>query len=199
MIPPWDQTGTPLHFHSSTTSGSACLIRERSRESVSPRQSPSSSILASISSAGDSAFERLFMSSPRLPDPCLTRDWATCSGIERSAQAHERPPAQAAGRLPAASRHDRQTNRARGSGARLARRWPEGCSDHRRDAFHACAHRRGAARCRRRRVRLPLDDGGGVRGPRLARRHSAGTDPAASAMMPGGPTIVRTTWAPLLR
>src|SRR5687768_6064091 len=53
MIPAWDQTGTPLHFHSSTTSGSACLTRSRTRASVSPRQSPSSLIRASISSAGE--------------------------------------------------------------------------------------------------------------------------------------------------
>jgi hypothetical protein len=49
IIPAWYHTGTPLHFHSSTTSGSACLTRARTRASVSPRQSPSSSILASIS------------------------------------------------------------------------------------------------------------------------------------------------------
>src|SRR2546423_1208705 len=47
MIPSWDQTGT-LHFHSSTTWGSACLINVRSRESVLPRQSPSSLICSSI-------------------------------------------------------------------------------------------------------------------------------------------------------
>jgi hypothetical protein len=41
--------GTPPHFHSSTTSGSASLTRVRSRLSVLPHQSPSSSILASIS------------------------------------------------------------------------------------------------------------------------------------------------------
>src|SRR5262245_49275652 len=57
MIPSCDQTGVPglvafAHFHSSRTSGSASLIRERIRESISPRQSPSSSILASICSAG---------------------------------------------------------------------------------------------------------------------------------------------------
>src|SRR5262249_32849286 len=46
--------GTPRHFHSSVTFGSACLIRERFRESVSPRQSPSSLILASINRDGDS-------------------------------------------------------------------------------------------------------------------------------------------------
>src|SRR6266508_171551 len=56
MIPSGDHTGVPLHFHSSTTSGSASLMRVRSRESVSPRQSPSSLILASINSDGDPGF-----------------------------------------------------------------------------------------------------------------------------------------------
>src|SRR5207244_13477768 len=59
IIPPWDQTGVP--FHSSTTSGSACWIRARRRESSSPRQSPSSWILASISRDADSTlWEPLF-------------------------------------------------------------------------------------------------------------------------------------------
>src|SRR5450631_3262921 len=49
-----NQTGTPLHFHSSTTSGSACLMRARTWESVLPLQSSSSLILASISREGDS-------------------------------------------------------------------------------------------------------------------------------------------------
>src|SRR2546427_3245176 len=44
IIPACDHTGTPLHFHSSTTSGSACLMRIRTRASVSPRQSLSSLI-----------------------------------------------------------------------------------------------------------------------------------------------------------
>src|SRR5262245_49782637 len=62
MIPLCDQTGVPLHFHSSTTSGSASLIRARSRESISPLQSPRCSILASISADGDSApFDLLFV------------------------------------------------------------------------------------------------------------------------------------------
>src|ERR1700716_1502698 len=64
MIPACDHTGTPLHFHSSTTSGSACLMRVRTRASVSPRQSLSSLILASISREGESppvpSFEPLF-------------------------------------------------------------------------------------------------------------------------------------------
>src|SRR5262245_46320916 len=53
MIPSCDHTGTPRHFHSSTTSGSACLIKVRIRPSILPRQSPSSLILASISSEAD--------------------------------------------------------------------------------------------------------------------------------------------------
>src|SRR6266481_9991125 len=54
ISPSWDHTGTPLHFHSSTTSGSACLMRARTWESVLPLQSSSSLILASISREGDS-------------------------------------------------------------------------------------------------------------------------------------------------
>src|SRR5271165_1374831 len=65
IIPACDHTGTPLHFHSSTTSGSACLMRMRIRASVSPRQPLSSLILASISSVGESplfpSFELLFL------------------------------------------------------------------------------------------------------------------------------------------
>src|SRR5664279_1500847 len=64
-IPACDHTGTPLHFHSSTTSGSACLMRIRTRASVSPRQSLSSLILASVSSEGEfppsPSFEPLFL------------------------------------------------------------------------------------------------------------------------------------------
>src|SRR5215208_2956441 len=55
IIPACDHTGTPLHFHSSTASGSACLMSIRTRASVSPRQSLSSLILASINRAGESA------------------------------------------------------------------------------------------------------------------------------------------------
>src|SRR3954462_7487909 len=65
IIPACDHTGTPLHFHSSTASGSACLMRIRIRASVSPRQSLSSLILASISAEGESppfpCFEPLFV------------------------------------------------------------------------------------------------------------------------------------------
>src|SRR5262249_15577074 len=47
--PSCDHTGTPLHFHSSTPSGSASLTKARIRLPILPRQSPSSLILASIS------------------------------------------------------------------------------------------------------------------------------------------------------
>jgi hypothetical protein len=49
IIPSCSHVGTPLHFHSSTMSGSASLTKLRSRLSISPRQSSSSSILSSIS------------------------------------------------------------------------------------------------------------------------------------------------------
>src|ERR1700704_1945290 len=63
MIPACDHVGTPLHFHSSTTSGSASLMSFRTRASVSPRQSLSSLILASISCEGESSrsFEPLLL------------------------------------------------------------------------------------------------------------------------------------------
>src|SRR5512140_783061 len=53
-IPLWDQTGTPdgldgfFHFTSSTTAGSAFLIAARNCESLLPRQSPGSLMMASI-------------------------------------------------------------------------------------------------------------------------------------------------------
>src|SRR6201991_3093946 len=60
MIPACDQTGTPLHFHSSTTSGSPSLMSLRTRASVSPRQSLSSLILAWISCEGESPLVSFF-------------------------------------------------------------------------------------------------------------------------------------------
>jgi len=45
MMPSCDQIGVPIHFHSSTTSGSASLMSLRILLRVSPRQSPSSAIL----------------------------------------------------------------------------------------------------------------------------------------------------------
>src|SRR3990170_4372521 len=54
MPPSWDHIGVPgcvafIHFHSSTTSGSASLMRARILASVSPLQSPNSAILSLIS------------------------------------------------------------------------------------------------------------------------------------------------------
>src|SRR5437763_1194615 len=53
MMPACDQIGVPIHFHSSTTSGSASLISLRILLRVSPRQSPSSAILSEMSSDAD--------------------------------------------------------------------------------------------------------------------------------------------------
>src|SRR6188472_2215501 len=53
MIPSCDQIGVPIHFHSSTTSGSACSMSLRILARVSPRQSPSSAILFEMSSDAD--------------------------------------------------------------------------------------------------------------------------------------------------
>src|SRR3984885_9080158 len=50
MMPSCDQTGGPLHFHSSTTFGSASLMSFRILPSVFPRQSPRSAILSEMSS-----------------------------------------------------------------------------------------------------------------------------------------------------
>jgi hypothetical protein len=61
MMPSCSHTGTPsiefdgfLHFTSSTTSGSASLMRLLTLASVSPRQSPSAAIRASINREGES-------------------------------------------------------------------------------------------------------------------------------------------------
>src|ERR1700722_11576629 len=53
MMPSCDHTGVPIHFHSSTTSGSTCLMSLRILPRVSPRQSPSSAILFEMSSDAD--------------------------------------------------------------------------------------------------------------------------------------------------
>src|SRR3982074_386185 len=53
MMPSCDQVGVPIHFHSSTTSGSASLMSLRILLRVSPRQSPSSAILFEIRSDAD--------------------------------------------------------------------------------------------------------------------------------------------------
>src|SRR5258706_15430203 len=53
MMPSCAQTGVPIHFHSSTTSGSASLMSLRIMPRVSPRQSPSSVIFFEMSSDAD--------------------------------------------------------------------------------------------------------------------------------------------------
>src|SRR5438094_5517929 len=58
MMPSCDQTGVPgvvglTHFHSSTTSRSACLMSARILPRVFPRQSQSSAILFEMSSDAD--------------------------------------------------------------------------------------------------------------------------------------------------
>src|SRR2546429_3273523 len=53
MMPSCDQIGVPIHFHSSTTSGSASLMSLRILLRLSPRQSPSSAILFEMSSDAD--------------------------------------------------------------------------------------------------------------------------------------------------
>src|SRR2546423_7836884 len=65
MMPSCDQIGVPIHFHSSTTSGSASLMSLRILLRVSPRQSPSSAIRFEMSSDADRSWRAsdLFMSS----------------------------------------------------------------------------------------------------------------------------------------
>src|SRR5262245_19139187 len=53
MMPSCDQTRVPIHFHSSTTSGSAALMSVRILRKVSARQSPSSAMRLSISAEAD--------------------------------------------------------------------------------------------------------------------------------------------------
>src|ERR1700722_19416797 len=53
MIPSRDQTGVPLHFHSSMTPGTASRMSLRILARVSPRQSPRSAILFEISFDAD--------------------------------------------------------------------------------------------------------------------------------------------------
>src|SRR6185295_10950297 len=75
QIPPsCDHTGVPIHFHSSRTSGSASRMRARSFASVSPRQSPSSAIFASMSfeAAGPVAFSSLFFTPLIFVHACAT-------------------------------------------------------------------------------------------------------------------------------
>src|SRR5882757_4950523 len=60
-MPPWDQVGVPIHFHSSTISGSASCMISRTFASVFPRQSPSSLMFSSINAEADSTGTGFFM------------------------------------------------------------------------------------------------------------------------------------------
>src|SRR5258708_6328199 len=64
-MPPWSQPGVPLHFHSSTISGSASCMSSRTFASVFPRQPPSSLIFSSINAEADSTGTALFIYSSR--------------------------------------------------------------------------------------------------------------------------------------
>ncbi len=59
-MPQWDQTGVPIHFNSSTISGSAWCMVSRTFASVFPRQSPSSLIFSSMNAEADSTGTGLF-------------------------------------------------------------------------------------------------------------------------------------------
>src|SRR5213075_2071576 len=60
-IPPWEKTGVPIHFHSSTISGSAACMMARTFASVLPRQSPSSLIFSSMNTEADSTATLLYV------------------------------------------------------------------------------------------------------------------------------------------
>src|SRR5690606_37123654 len=87
-----DQTGVP-HFHSSTLSGSAFRMISRTRRSVSPRQSPSSSIRLSISREAEAS---------SLPRGALAGAALAVLFPDRVAPGFLRAGALAVGRLPPA-------------------------------------------------------------------------------------------------
>src|SRR3954471_560179 len=71
LIPSCDHTGVPIHFHSSTTSGSAALISLRILPRVFPRQSPRLAIRSEMSLDADSPSlpADFFMCDPSSSDP----------------------------------------------------------------------------------------------------------------------------------
>src|ERR1051325_310989 len=85
-MPPCDQVGVPIHFHSSTISGSASCTIFRTFARVFPRQFPppgpeeSSLILSSINAEADSTGTGFFMYSSNSPS------YFTCAGR------HQHPP-----------------------------------------------------------------------------------------------------------
>src|SRR5216683_706249 len=84
MMPSCDQIGVPIHFHSSTTSGSASLMSLRILLRVSPRQSPSSATLFEMSSDADWPWlaPDFFMFSSY--EPLRERDRETSDGVSPS-------------------------------------------------------------------------------------------------------------------
>src|SRR5215831_1859193 len=108
-MPPWEKMGVPIHFHSSTISGSAWCKIWRTFASVFPRQSPSSLIFSSINAEADSTPMGLFMyrSNSRTYFSCAQRrskQPAVRSGARRGEAAPEEvgePPEHAGGRRPA--------------------------------------------------------------------------------------------------
>src|SRR5213595_3524504 len=113
MMPSCDQIGVPIHFHSSTTSGSASLMSWRILPRVFPRQSPSSAILFEMSSDADW--------------PWLAPDFFMFSILERrrlhaAPEEVREPPEHAGGRRPAprlwaiTHREVRDERRAEGDG-----------------------------------------------------------------------------------
>src|SRR5688500_14319922 len=81
MMPSCDQTGVPIHFHSSTTSGSASLMSLRILASAFPRQSPSSAIRFEMSCDADWPWlaPGLFMFSSSIP----VRRWQRAARLPR--------------------------------------------------------------------------------------------------------------------
>ena len=77
-MPPWDQTGVHIHFHSSRISGSASCTISRTFASVFPRQSPSSLILASMIAEAGSIGRVLSCTAPTLA-PNLAALGVTCN------------------------------------------------------------------------------------------------------------------------
>src|SRR5215472_2480501 len=85
MPPPCDHTGVPRHFHSSTTSGSASLMRARILASVSPRQSPNSAIRSSMSAEAGLpvGFGSVFIFRPFVRDQQRAEDQLRASPCRR--------------------------------------------------------------------------------------------------------------------
>src|SRR5437870_5662764 len=86
MMPSCDQIGVPIHFHSSTTSGSASMMSLRILLRVSPRQSPSSAILFEMSP--DAGWPWL------APDFFMSSSWKFQIYICRATLAHAEAPAE---------------------------------------------------------------------------------------------------------